>query len=914
MNDNHRDPDHAELGEARLTAYALGQLGKQERAEVEARLARSDTARQFVEETRALGEHVCAANLQQPSPQPSAELRAAVEDRLQKQEHPTMKATSADVTQSKPRRSRRSWIMIAAAVCLLIAVSPLLLPSFQPARETAKVDRAERAYDMGDDAAEPQPQDSPTADSYLNEVASAMGDRVNTSGLREVTTPAPAEDPAMDPVDLSAEFRIKPGRNTLDFDMDRSVTVGMSAQGVFSADLDIPAKEGEAGGQKPGGQSPQFREGKDKGRGRPHGGGASGLGGLSGSGHFDGLPKPTRSVGGVALESADGTITFNRVAGPHGLNTPPADGQPRPTKPGKGMYHNDGGEVLEGTTRDDVAKGRIAALQSELEEKQAAVNRMLHTAQSLQSERITAKSEAEPSDLPALAYRPRSNKKHDATSGELDEFGVEAAPSTTPTPDETTPGTEQYDPIVENEFTPAVGEQALTTFSIDVDTASYANVRRFLTSGRMPPRDAVRIEELINYFSYDYPQPEGEHPFSVSMETAACPWHPAHRLLRIGLKGREIDRAQRGPSNLVFLVDVSGSMSGADKLPLVQQGLKLLTKQLGEDDRVAIVTYASGTQVRLESTNGHERQKILDAIDALSAGGSTHGSAGIQLAYEQATEHFIEGGTNRVLLATDGDLNVGITDDDELVKLITEKAKSGVFLTVLGFGTGNLKDSKLEKLADKGNGSYAYIDGVSEAHKVLVEQLTGSLITIAKDVKIQVEFNPAEVYSYRLIGYENRMLANRDFADDKKDAGEIGAGHTVTALYEIVPATDARTGDGHGELKYQRVPQHQLTDKARSGEMLTLRLRYKQPDGTKSQLIEGAFSDSGKRFGEASPDFRFASAVAAFGMKLRGSQHAAGTTLAAVEEYAAGALGDDPGNYRAEFVDLVRLARKLRGE
>ncbi|NQU24759.1 MAG: von Willebrand factor type A domain-containing protein, partial [Candidatus Nealsonbacteria bacterium] len=321
-----------------------------------------------------------------------------------------------------------------------------------------------------------------------------------------------------------------------------------------------------------------------------------------------------------------------------------------------------------------------------------------------------------------------------------------------PAPDRTTPGTEQYDAIVENQFTPAVGEQARTTFSIDVDTAAYANVRRFLTSGQLPPPDAVRIEELINYFPYDYPEPQGEHPFSVAVEVAACPWNTGHRLLRIGLKGREIDRQQRGPSNLVFLLDVSGSMDEPNKLPLVKQGMKLLVKQLGEDDRVAIVTYASGTEVRLQSTNGHQRQKILDAIDALSAGGSTHGSAGIQLAYEQATQHFIEGGTNRVLLATDGDLNVGVTDDNELVKLITEKAKSGVFLTVLGFGTGNLKDSKLEKLADKGNGSYAYLDGVTEAHKVLVEQLTGSLITIAKDVKIQVEFNPAEVYSYRLIG------------------------------------------------------------------------------------------------------------------------------------------------------------------
>jgi Ca-activated chloride channel family protein len=476
-----------------------------------------------------------------------------------------------------------------------------------------------------------------------------------------------------------------------------------------------------------------------------------------------------------------------------------------------------------------------------------------------------------------------------------------------------TPGTEQYEPIRENDFLPAA-TQPLSTFAIDVDTASYANVRRFLTSGRLPPPDAVRIEEMVNYFPYDYPPPDDGQPFSVKLEVAQCPWNPGHRLVRIGLKGKPVEPQQRGPSNLVFLLDVSGSMSDPEKLPLVKQAMSLLVDQLTEDDRVAIVTYAGEAGLRLESTNAANKGKILDTIQSLSAGGSTHGSAGIQLAYEQATEHFIPGGTNRVILATDGDLNVGITDDDQLVRLIQRKAQSGVFLTVLGFGTGNLKDSKLEKLADKGNGVYAYIDSLREAHRVLVEQLSGNLVTIAKDVKVQVEFNPAAVARYRLIGFENRALAAEDFANDRKDAGEIGAGHSATALYEIVPARDEGADLLAGQsLRYQRRPSPELTEAAGTGELLTVKLRYQEPDGRKSKLLEFPLADSSSRFAGASHDFRFAASVAAFGMLLRGSRHAGEATLAAVEEYAASAVGEDPYGYRAEFLDLVRRARQLAG-
>jgi Ca-activated chloride channel homolog len=475
--------------------------------------------------------------------------------------------------------------------------------------------------------------------------------------------------------------------------------------------------------------------------------------------------------------------------------------------------------------------------------------------------------------------------------------------------------TEQYDRIVENVFRTAA-EHPLSTFSIDVDTASYANVRRFLNGGRLPPPDAVRIEEMVNYFHYDYAPPEDAAPLAVHLETAQCPWQKDHRLVRIGLKGREIDRRRRGPSNLVFLLDVSGSMADENKLPLVKQAMRLLVEQLTEDDRVAIVTYASDTAVRLPSARGNERRRILETIDSLEAGGCTYGSAGIELAYRQAAEHFVTKGVNRVILCTDGDLNVGVTNDDDLVRLIRKKARSGVFLTILGFGEGNLKDSKMEKIADKGNGVYAYIDCLREAHRVLVEQMTGTLATIAKDVKIQIEFNPAEVESYRLLGYENRVMANRDFANDRKDAGDVGAGHTVTALFEIVPAgRDRAASDSSQPLKYQRpAAAAELTPRANSGELLTLRIRYKEPDGQKSRLLEFTTKDSRRRFGQASADFRFASAVAALGMVLRDSRRRGNATLAAVEEYAAGTLGNDPSGYRAEFLDLVRKARTLAGD
>ncbi len=469
--------------------------------------------------------------------------------------------------------------------------------------------------------------------------------------------------------------------------------------------------------------------------------------------------------------------------------------------------------------------------------------------------------------------------------------------------------TEAYDQIVENPFLLAT-HNPLSTFSIDVDTASYANIRRFLTQGSLPPPGAVRIEEMVNYFDYDYPLPTGEAPFSVNVEVADCPWMPGHRLARIGLKGYEVDVEERPAANLVFLLDVSGSMNSPDKLPLLKQAMRMLTTELAMDDRVAIAVYAGASGLVLPSTWCEDQQTILGALNRLQAGGSTNGGAGIQLAYDIASDNYIEGGVNRVILATDGDFNVGITNQGDLISLIEEKAKSGVFLSVLGFGTGNLKDSTMEKLADKGNGNYSYIDTLSEARKVLVEQMGGTLVTIAKDVKIQIEFNPATVGAYRLIGYENRMLRKEDFNDDTKDAGEIGAGHTVTAFYEIVPAGEELDSPTVDPLKYQTPPE--TATKYESGELMTVKLRYKEPDGDTSRLLEVPVTDAGLSLADASDDFAFGAAVASFGMLLRGSEHCGEFTYGAVLEMADTALGEDPHGYRREFVDLVQRAVELQ--
>jgi Mg-chelatase subunit ChlD len=450
--------------------------------------------------------------------------------------------------------------------------------------------------------------------------------------------------------------------------------------------------------------------------------------------------------------------------------------------------------------------------------------------------------------------------------------------------------------------------QPLSTFGLDVDTGSYANVRRFLSAGMYPPPGAVRLEEMINYFSYAYPAPRGDEVFGVQTEVAACPWEPRHRLVRVAIKARELG-GERPVGNLVFLIDVSGSMQPSERLPLIKQGLRALVKRLSPADRVAIVTYASSAGVRLESTSCESKDRILEAIDSLDAGGSTNGEGGIRRAYEEARRHLIPGGVNRVLLCTDGDFNVGISDQNELVRLIAEQARSGVFLTTLGVGTDNFKDALMRRLADNGNGSYHYLDSFEEAQRVLLEQRDATFVTVARDAKAQVEFNPGRVGAWRQIGYEKRLMAAQDFNDDTKDAGEIGAGQTVTVLYEIVPVGEVFPG-GVDPLKYQPSEPKPALPKAavESRELLTVKLRYQRPEGSKSVLREFAVED---RTGEVGGDFRFAAAVAAFGMALRDPQWDGGRGFDRALSLAQGSLGEDPGGWRAEFLTLVRKARGM---
>ena len=458
--------------------------------------------------------------------------------------------------------------------------------------------------------------------------------------------------------------------------------------------------------------------------------------------------------------------------------------------------------------------------------------------------------------------------------------------------------TEEYSYIEENGYR-NVADSPLSTFSVDVDTASYGNVRRMIRSGSSIPADAVRIEELINYFDYDYPEPGGDEPFSVTTEYSDCPWNEEHRLLMIGLQAKEIDFETRPASNLVFLLDVSGSMYSDDKLPLVQKAFIILAENLDKKDRVSIVTYAGYESVVLDGVPGNQTAKIAAALEDLEAGGSTAGAAGIQKAYELAEKNFIPGGNNRVILATDGDLNVGISSESGLTRLIQEKKKSGVHLSVLGVGTGNIKDNKMEALADNGDGNYSYLDSLYEAKKVLVDEMGGTLITVAKDVKIQVEFNPEYVAGYRLVGYENRVLRNEDFSNDKVDAGEIGSGHTVTALYEIIPG-----GAGGQNLKYQKEAKP-----VGSTELLTVSLRYKAPNGDKSRLIEYPVESESYRQ-DMSENMMFASAVAEFGMVLRDSENKGSATLESVMELAEPCVHGDSDDYRKEFLELVELAKQ----
>lgn len=465
--------------------------------------------------------------------------------------------------------------------------------------------------------------------------------------------------------------------------------------------------------------------------------------------------------------------------------------------------------------------------------------------------------------------------------------------------------TENYATIRENGFR-NTWASPLSTFSIDVDNASYSNVRRFINQGQLPPVDAVRVEEMINYFNYDYPEPEGKPPLNVYTELGDCPWNSDHYLLHIGLQGKNIDKEKLPASNLVFLIDVSGSMSAQNKLPLLKRGFTMLVNELRPNDRVAIVVYAGSAGQVLESTPGNQKETIIAALERLQAGGSTAGGQGLKLAYKIASENFIEGGNNRIILATDGDFNVGVSSTSEMERLVEKERESGIFISVLGFGMGNIKDDKMETIADRGNGNYAYIDNIREARKVFISEFGGTLFTIAKDVKFQLEFNPQQVKAYRLVGYENRLLNDEDFNDDTKDAGEMGAGHTVTALYEIIPAGSDETVPSVDPLKYR---DNGVINGEKSRDLLTLKLRYKDPDGSKSKLLEMAVD--GKPEKSLSENFRFSAAVAEFGMLLRGSQFKGSSSVTHILDLARDSKGADEEGYRSEFIQLVKTVGDL---
>jgi Ca-activated chloride channel family protein len=535
----------------------------------------------------------------------------------------------------------------------------------------------------------------------------------------------------------------------------------------------------------------------------------------------------------------------------------------------------------------------------------AAMSRKPVATQEIQLEQIKTPG------LPVAENSPHTMKMEESKIGTVSEDGIDdnAVLHQKPPEADKAFNTEDYDNIVENKFLASL-QNPLSTFSIDVDEAAYSNIRRYLNEGSLPPAGAVRIEEMINYFDYNYPQPTGTDPFTVNTEMAPCPWNRQHKLVHIGLQGKEIAMNNLPSSNLVFLIDVSGSMDEPNKLPLVKSSLKLLTDQLRENDKVAIVVYAGNAGLVLSSVNGNNKEKIKDAIDNLSAGGSTAGGEGIQLAYKIAQQNFITGGNNRIILCTDGDFNVGASSDDELVRMIEQERKGGVFLSVLSFGMGNYKDNKMQQLADKGNGNHAYIDNINEAKKVLVNEFGSTLFTIAKDVKIQVEFNPANVQAYRLIGYENRVMANEDFNDDLKDAGELGSGHTVTALYEIIPAdVNDNFTKSVDPLKYQS--NDRTIAGGNSNEIMTIKLRYKRPDDNVSMLMVHALTSKDVQLENTSDNFRFSAAVAEFGMLLRASAFKQESSYQQVINLAKSAKAGDANGYRAEFIKLVDAAHSL---
>ena len=543
--------------------------------------------------------------------------------------------------------------------------------------------------------------------------------------------------------------------------------------------------------------------------------------------------------------------------------------------------------TLIGYTKVEEKIGERSIINVIMKEEALALNEMVVTAYGLKNER-EAKSYDRAAPMAAGVNSQQSFQRYDNNFN-----------------------TEGYASVNENGYK-NVKKDPLSTFSIDVDNASYSNIRRFINMGEIPPADAVRVEEMINYFKYDYPEPAGEHPFSVSSELAVCPWNKKHILLQVGLRGKSIDKSALPPSNLVFLIDVSGSMNNPNKLPLLKSAFGLLVNELRPRDHVAIVVYAGAAGLVLESTPGNRKEVIMHAIDNLQAGGSTAGGAGLKLAYDEAEENYVAGGNNRIILATDGDFNVGESSNGAMERLVEEKRKEGVFITVLGFGMGNVKDDKMELIADKGNGNYSYIDNLQEARRVLVREFGGTLFTIAKDVKFQIEFNPAKIESYRLIGYENRLLNAEDFNDDRKDAGEMGAGHNVTALYELIPSGSDENLPAVDPLKYQVSDVRENPEMDLIDEFLTIKIRYKKPEGMKSTLMVKPVRGTVNSINHASDNLKFAAAVAEFGMLLGNSEFKGNATLDSAAALARSARGEDEDGYRSELIRLIDTVKDMK--
>lgn len=883
----------------RLTAFALGELSESERLEVERLLEESPEARAALAEIQETIDLVKDELATEPAPALTVAQRQAIEAQLFGQ--PPMSGAPAHPVSVAIQRggadanSRWRWLSLAATAAAMVGIAVMLPRSRQAEDANRELVRSEKRE--GEAAVVAMNDKSRSA---VIDESTGLPEPTVTSDVRKELD-ALAANSSRELAESKQETRI-----TQLADLNKEMPV--AAVKAPAAALGAPAPV--AAGASPANGKAQAE--------------SESLGKLAAK-----RSVVTRRASSENRESGDHLSQLGAAAKPHpgpqAANGPQlADSKAKDAKPTtepsmKGVALVTKSEPAPRPALDDAAPvGRKMALPKveELQQRGAVTDKPAAAApESKAGDRFARPTTALAEGDRRLALRDSEKKLGER----VDQFSLESE-SRSPAPN-----TEGYEALPENDFL-VPQESPLSTFSIDVDSASYANMRRFLTQGQLPPPGAIRVEELINYFSYRYPQPKDEQPFSVTADAAPCPWNKEHYIARIGLKAREIDKAKRPATNLVFLVDVSGSMSTPNKLPLVKRGLSLLTEEMTEKDHISIVTYAGDAGLKLEPTPGNNQARIMQVIDGLNAGGSTNGAAGINLAYEQALRHFNKEGSNRVILCTDGDFNVGVSSDDELVKLIQGQANTGVFLSIFGFGMGNLKDSKLEKLADKGNGHYGYIDDVSEARKVFNEELVGTLYTVAKDVKLQVEFNPLTVGAYRLIGYENRTLAAQDFNDDTKDAGEIGAGHTVTALYEIVPVGKWPKPSGVDPLKYAAV--EKAADKQKvdakeaakkipadvADDLFTVKLRYKQPDGqTSVKTIDYVVDDIAGKKVVPNAELMWAASVANFGMQLRNSKHAGDWKLEDIQETASGLTSEDPTGRRAEFVELVKKAAELRG-